>query len=136
MLRSDQIALLVGGSDMVFFTEDGGRNAGVHARDSSGNFFTILSSTEYDDETTGLQFSPDNKFMYLAYQHEGLLFEIKRLDGKSFSGQTLDIKYHGDPSVSLAGCPAVETPLSYSLTFLPILLCRTSLPSTGRDVPI
>jgi hypothetical protein len=37
------------------------KDAGVHARDSTGRFYTIFESPEYNDETTGLAFSPDGK---------------------------------------------------------------------------
>lgn len=32
--------------------------------------------------------------MYVAFQGPGILFEISRLDGLSFAGALLDIKYH------------------------------------------
>ncbi len=44
----------------------------VHARDQDGNFYTIINGGEYDSETTGLAFSPDNKHMYVAYQRYDL----------------------------------------------------------------
>lgn len=72
----------------------------MHARDSTGQFYTILDAyPRYQSETTGLSFSPDNKHMYVALQggwasHDGRLFDIYRLDGEPFGGRTLDIKYH------------------------------------------
>lgn len=45
-------------------------------------------------ETTGLDFSPDMKRMYISFQRTGQIFEIKRLDGYPFGGTRLDIKYH------------------------------------------
>lgn len=80
--------------ELVYFTEDGGRLAGVHARNAEGQFLTILESSEYSDETTGLSFSPDGKHMYVAYQENGLLFDVTREDGLTFHGETLDIKFH------------------------------------------
>ena len=80
--------------DLLFFTEEGGKDAGIHARDEKGLFFTILESPVYEDETTGLAFSPDAKHMYVAYQVNGLLFDITREDGLPFSGRTLNVKYH------------------------------------------
>jgi len=80
--------------DLLFFTEEGGVNAGVHARDQQGRRFTILEGPPYTDETTGLAFSPDGKHMYIAYQHNGLLFDVWREDGRSFGGVTLNVKYH------------------------------------------
>lgn len=91
----DQIErILEGESDLLYFTEEGGPNAGIHARDSDGSFFTILESHTYSDETTGLSWSPDGRFMYVAYQGNGLLFSIWRQDGAPFHQKSLDVKYH------------------------------------------
>ena len=79
----------------LYFTEDGGQRAGVHGRNSKGQFFTILEARDYaGDETTGLAFSPDGRFLYVAYQWTGLLFEIKRRDGLPFQERSLNVKYH------------------------------------------
>ena len=80
--------------ELLYFTEDGGRYAGVHARNREGQFFSILESPYWSDETTGLAFSPDGLYMYIAYQDNGTLFEISREDGLPFYAQTLTIKYH------------------------------------------
>eukprot|EP00980_Cylindrotheca_fusiformis_P005677 scaffold1184_cov132-Cylindrotheca_fusiformis.AAC.98 len=91
----DQVErILEGKSEMLYFTEEGGKDAGVHARDHNGRFFTILESPVYNDETTGLSFSPDGRFMYIAYQVNGLLFCIWRRDGASFHERQLDVKSH------------------------------------------
>ena len=82
---------------MLYFTEDGdnkGTKAGIHGRNTAGQYFTILESHVYSDETTGLAFSPDNHHMYVAYQETGLLFDITRDDGKQFSANALYIKHH------------------------------------------
>lgn len=70
----DQVARITGSDspdDILYFCEDGSGNQDIHARgrDANGDyrFFTIIrgySSTE----TTGLTFSPDNKYMYFAHQ--------------------------------------------------------------------
>jgi hypothetical protein len=80
--------------DLLFFTEEGGRDAGVHARDENARFYTIMESPDYQGETTGLAFSPDGRYMYVAYQDVGRLFCIWRLDGKPFGAEQVDIKYH------------------------------------------
>lgn len=80
--------------DLLYFCEEGGRENGIHARDTNGWFFTILESAELNDETTGLDFSPDGKHMYVAFQENGLIFDITREDGLPFHGRTLDVKYH------------------------------------------
>jgi hypothetical protein len=70
-----------------------------------GNYFTILQADDqyYGDdglpgmiegETSGLAFSPDKRFMYVAFQKEGKLFEVRRADGLPFNGRRLDIRYH------------------------------------------
>jgi hypothetical protein len=79
---------------LIYFTEDGGKLAGVHARDVHGQFFTVLESYKYADETTGLSFSPDAKHLYVAYQTNGLLFDITRTDGLPFYARTINLKYH------------------------------------------
>jgi hypothetical protein len=93
--KPDQIQhILDDPSDLLYFTEEGGVDAGVHARDHLGRYYTILESPDYADETTGLSFTPDGRFMYIAYQHNGLLFSIWRKDGRRFSEAHLDVKYH------------------------------------------
>lgn len=86
--------LVAGKSELMYFTEDGGRLAGVHARNSRGQYLTILESSDYSDETTGLSFSPDGLHMYFAYQDDGVLFDVTREDGLPFHGQSLDVKFH------------------------------------------
>jgi secreted PhoX family phosphatase len=80
-------------SGILYFTEEGGVLPGVHARDATGRFFTILEG-DFNDETTGLSFSPDRKFMYVAFQERGLLFAVWRTDGLQFNGRSLNVKYH------------------------------------------
>ena len=92
----DQMQRLIvdGGYSLLYFTEEGGVDAGVHARDEEGRLYTVLESPVYTDETTGLAFSPDGTHMYVAYQGNGLLFDVWREDGLSFGGTTLNVKYH------------------------------------------
>ncbi|CAJ1959630.1 unnamed protein product [Cylindrotheca closterium] len=79
---------------LLYFCEEGGRNNGIHARDSSGWYFTVLESDTLDGETSGLAFSPDGKHMYFSYQHRGIIFDVWREDGRPFHGKTLSVKYH------------------------------------------
>ena len=81
----------------------GSDGSGIHGRDSSGKFFSILQADEdtrksgglrVTGETTGLAFSPDSRFMYVTYQEMGMLLELRRIDGLPFNGKRLDIKYH------------------------------------------
>ncbi|CAB9504928.1 osmC-like protein [Seminavis robusta] len=83
-----------GFDDFLFFTEEGGKDAGIHGRDATGLFFTVLESPIYNDETTGLAFSPCFKHMYVAYQQNGLLFDVTRQDGLPFYARSLNVKYH------------------------------------------
>lgn len=107
--QPDQLARVIGGRTddvdskqrngdehpLLYFTEDGGQFAGVHARNRHGQYLTILESHVYtNDETTGLAFSPDNRFMYVAYQKIGKLFAIFRQDGLPFDAVSLNVKYH------------------------------------------
>lgn len=79
---------------VLYFTQDGGEFAGISALTVAGECFTVLEDQNYSDETTGLSFSPDGHHMYMAYQDEGLLFDVTRIDKLPFHERTLDIKYH------------------------------------------
>eukprot|EP00594_Rhizosolenia_setigera_P003655 CAMPEP_0178951314 /NCGR_PEP_ID=MMETSP0789-20121207/7153_1 /TAXON_ID=3005 /ORGANISM="Rhizosolenia setigera, Strain CCMP 1694" /LENGTH=460 /DNA_ID=CAMNT_0020632165 /DNA_START=553 /DNA_END=1935 /DNA_ORIENTATION=+ len=82
---------------ILYFCEDSGqkRQSGIHGRDSTGKFFSIIEGYGYRSESTGLAFSPNKKFMYVAYQkNPGTILALWREDGQPFDGQTLDIKYH------------------------------------------
>lgn len=93
--KPDQVERILGDSSgMVYFTEEGGVDAGVHARDRLGRYLTVFESPVYPDETTGLAFSPDGRFMYTAYQDSGILYQIWRKDGLPFYASRLDVKYH------------------------------------------
>ena len=92
--QPDQIAYILGSHDLLYFTEDGARNTGIHARNALGQYFTILESPTLNSETTGLSFSPDHKRMYVAYQQDGILYEIRREDGYPFNELSLNVKYH------------------------------------------
>lgn len=93
--KPDQMRRVVGDSkDLLYFTEEGGVDAGVHARDHLGRFFTVFESPVYPDETTGLSFSPNGRFMYTAYQDSGFLYAIWRIDGLPFHAAHLDVKFH------------------------------------------
>lgn len=91
--QPDQIKIIAG-DDMVYFCEDGGNDCGVHARDKDGTFYTILDGPAYNTETTGLAFSPNHLHMYVVFQGGGHTFDITRDDGRAFTAQSLDIKYH------------------------------------------
>lgn len=93
----DQVErVLEGESELLYFTEEGGKDAGVHSRDAKGLFRTILESPIYHDETTGLSFY--GKFMYVAYQENGHVFAVWKKDGTSFIEKTIDVKSHHQAS--------------------------------------
>eukprot|EP00980_Cylindrotheca_fusiformis_P014209 scaffold3741_cov127-Cylindrotheca_fusiformis.AAC.1 len=82
-------------NNLLYFCEDGGERNGVHARDVNGWYFTILeASTSELTDNSGLAFSPNGKHMYVAYQHEGTVFDVWREDGLPFYGKTLSVNYH------------------------------------------
>ena len=102
----DQLEILVGGdvngdsvSDdediMFYFCEDGGEHCDIHGRSlGTDKYFTIVEGTGYNGETTGLAFSPDARYMFVSFQHQGVIWQFWRTDGYSFHSQRLDIKYH------------------------------------------
>jgi len=92
--QPDQIERVNENESVLYWTQDGGRLAGISAMNAAGQSFTVLESSAYSDETTGLSFSPDGNHMYFAYQDEGVLFDVTRTDGLPFHSQVLDIKYH------------------------------------------
>jgi hypothetical protein len=92
---SDQMQIMANSNaEFMYFTEDGEKKCGVHGRNKAGKFFTILEATSITKETTGLSFSPDKKHMYVAFQNDGILFDITRTDGQTFDGENVGIKYH------------------------------------------
>lgn len=86
-------------SEMIFFTEEHGKKTGVgvHARDANGNYYTILlndAGKVRRQETTGLAFSPDNRFMYFGFYKLGVIFAVSRKDGLPFHGTNLSLRHH------------------------------------------
>jgi secreted PhoX family phosphatase len=92
--QPDQIQKVVGDNEFLYFCEDGGSSSDVHGRNSNGDFFTIVRGDGYGTETTGLAFSPDNKFMYVSFQENSNIYAFWRTDGLSFDAVKADIKYH------------------------------------------
>jgi sugar lactone lactonase YvrE len=92
--QPDQIQKIVGDSDFLYFCEDGGSNSDIHGRNKEGEFFTIVRGDGYSTETTGLAFSPDGMFMYVAFQSNSNVYAFWRTDGLSFGATKADIKYH------------------------------------------
>lgn len=69
----------------IYLSEDGGATPGVFLYDGS-KFMAVLESDYGGDETTGIAFSPDRKFMFFAVQERGLLYQVWREDGRPFDG--------------------------------------------------
>ncbi len=93
--------------NFLYFTEDGGKTPGVYAIDADGQSYAIFEAYDemyFNDETTGLAFSPDGKRMYACFQDCGCevsgekdcgcLLAFWRDDGRSFDGSTMSLKYH------------------------------------------
>ena len=93
-IQPDQLGRIIGDSDVLYFTEDGGSNSDIHGRDSTGQYFTIVKGNTYRTETTGLAFSPNNKFMYMAFQGNSNVYAFWRDDGLPFNGVAAYTKYH------------------------------------------
>jgi len=97
----DQIARITGSNspdDLLYFAEDGSGTRDIHARgmDANGDFkfFTIIQGYS-STETSGLTFSPNNKYMYFAHQANSEIWQIWRDDGCTFgNGVYLDVNYH------------------------------------------
>ena len=98
----DQIASITGQDspdDLMYFAEDGSGSKDIHARGRDPDtgdykFFTIIKGYT-SSETTGLTFSPDNKYMYFAHQGWSEIWQIWREDGCSFgNGIYSDVDYH------------------------------------------
>jgi hypothetical protein len=92
----DQIVRIQGDdSGSLFFCEDGGLSPGLHVRNSTGAFLTILyrDGTQFHskEETTGLAFSPDAKHLYISFQQEGILYAVSRDDNRPFTDEFLGI---------------------------------------------
>lgn len=93
-LQPDQIGRIIGDGDILYFCEDGGSDCDIHGRDSSGQYFTIVEGTNFSTETTGLAFSPDAMYMYVAFQGNSEVFAFWRTDGLPFNGAVAGTKYH------------------------------------------
>ena len=95
--QPDQLQRIIGANDgLLYFTEDGGKFAGVHARNRRGQFFTILEAPASCNETTGLAFSPNGQHLYIADQDRGTVLDVTRDDGLPFHARTLNIQYHAN----------------------------------------
>mmetsp|Transcript_25296 Transcript_25296/g.50648 ORF Transcript_25296/g.50648 Transcript_25296/m.50648 type:complete len:889 (+) Transcript_25296:36-2702(+) len=92
--QPDQIQKVVGDSEFLYFCEDGGAYSDIHGRNRDGEFFTIVRGDGYGTETSGLAFSPDNKYMYVAFQGNSNVYAFWRTDGLDFGAVKADIKYH------------------------------------------
>lgn len=65
----DQIVRILNDeADILYFNEDLGNVSGIHARNSKGQFFSILEGTNWTNEATGLAFSPSGHHMYVCFQ--------------------------------------------------------------------
>jgi Bacterial protein of unknown function (DUF839) len=70
---------------IMYMTEDGGATPGVFIYDGS-KYVALLESDYSGDETTGVAFSPDRRFLLFCIQERGLMFQVSRTDGRPFDG--------------------------------------------------
>lgn len=59
---------LVRNGKFLYFTEDGGKTPGVYSIDEEGNSYSIFEAYDekyFQDETTGLSFSPDGEYILM-----------------------------------------------------------------------
>jgi hypothetical protein len=90
----------LGGDSLLYFTEDNGRRAGVHALTPDGELFTILEGFYGSSPTTGMALSPNGMFLYVCFQEAGVCFAIRRVDGMSFRAKSLNLKWHSTDKVA------------------------------------
>ena len=86
------VSLTTGGSDPNVGNDLHGRNL------VTGKYFTLVQGGHKGGigtlaETTGLAFTRDNLYLYVAFQSQRV-YEFHRLDGKPFDGVVADTKYH------------------------------------------
>lgn len=93
----DQLRLCaLGDRQMLYFAEDGG-GCGIHARDADGLYVAVARGLPtYTSETTGVAFSPDKRHLYFSVQRPGIIFDVTRMDGYSFSGEWLGPRRQSD----------------------------------------
>jgi len=94
--QPDQLLLF---SDVLLFTEDGGRSPGIYVHDGSTVYALVEGFSEdyRNDETTGFAFSPDGTKLYFCIQEIGYLFQLERKDGRpfdDFSRRMLGLRFH------------------------------------------
>jgi len=95
----DQIAML---GKTLYFANDGTFPCGVYGFHKKGGFYKIVSSQDYNTETSGIAFSPDNKYMYVAWQ-SAAVWQFWREDGYAFNEKAADIVYQNCPEWQLRG---------------------------------
>jgi secreted PhoX family phosphatase len=80
--------LTIVGYCFLIVAEDGGF-PGLFEYDGNNSKALLENQVTNSEEVTGVDFSPDRKFMYVCMQHEGRLFEVRRLDGLPFEGRRI-----------------------------------------------
>lgn len=100
--QPDQVVQMKNGGakddELLFFTEDGSRRAGIHVRNRDNTIITLLEGRNYSNECTGLAFSPNYHHLYFAFQEDGVLFDVTREDGLPFYARTMNVRYHASGS--------------------------------------
>jgi hypothetical protein len=97
--QPDQIAYL---GKTLYFANDGTYPNGVYGWHKKGGFFKVVVSPDYNTETSGIAFSPDKKYMYVAWQSVGV-WQFWREDGYGFDANPADIVYENCPEWQIKG---------------------------------
>jgi len=88
-------------SNVLYVTEEAkhGNTAGIFGYDKdNGKLYSIFKSVKWYGDTTGVAFDPTNSRMYFAIQTDGIIFELRRKDGKPFDGDIMGVKYNAEAS--------------------------------------
>jgi Bacterial protein of unknown function (DUF839) len=83
----------------LYFCTDGRHPNGVWARDSTG-YYPLLFDVDYNTETAGIDFTPNGKYMYVAFQ-DNALWQFWRKDGRAFGRGGAWPKYYQEASTNI-----------------------------------
>lgn len=85
--------------NILYFCNDGRHPNGVWAMDDKG-YYPLLMDVDYNTETAGVDFTPDGKYMYVAFQ-DNAVWQFWRKDGLPFSGVGAAPKYFDGSSTNI-----------------------------------
>jgi hypothetical protein len=88
--------------DQLLYIVNDPNDCGVHGRDKTAKFISILDGPGHNTETSGNAFSPDAMLMLVSFQFPGVIWMVRREDGDHFNGEVLQVKYHADGDTVVA----------------------------------